>query len=129
MPNPSNPATVDDIVNRWRPLSDQEWANAEYLLDDAWALLHSPTKAPNLDADITAGAVSKGNAVRVIVAMVLRVLRNPEGFLEESIDDYRYRRDSLISSGALHVTAAELAAVVPGRKSTRSVRLVAHGEV
>ncbi len=123
----ANPAIVADIEARWRPLDAQETTNAEAFLGDAWALLLS--RRPNLEADITAATVSTDNVVRVVVAMVLRILKNPDGKLEESIDDYRYRRDALVASGTLHVTSDELADITPGRVHRRSVRLVTHGDV
>lgn len=121
-----NPATVDDIEDRWRPLTAQETTNASALLADAWALLIA--RRPTLEADMTANTVSEENVIRVVVAMVLRVLRNPEGKLEERIDDYSYRRDSATSTGGLYVTSDELADLSPGRRRQRSVRLVAYGD-
>jgi len=123
----ANPATVADIEARWRPLTAQETINAEALLDDAWAMLLS--RRPNLEADITAGTVSEENVVRVICAVVLRVLRNPGGLLEEKVDDYSYRRDAATSTGGLYITDDELADLTPGRARHRSVRLVAYGDV
>jgi hypothetical protein len=122
----ANPAVVGDLEARWRPLSTQETLNATAYLADAWWLLLG--RRPNLEADLTATTVSEGNVVRVVSAIVLRLLRNPEGLLEEAGDDYRYRRDSLVSSGALHVTSDELADITPGRRRQSSVRLVAFGE-
>jgi len=123
----ANPAIVADIEARWRSLSDQETINAEAYLADAWALLLS--RRPTLEADITAETISTANAVRVVSAMVLRVLKNPEGKQSESIDDYRYTRAELMGSGLLHVTADELADLtVTTSRGTRSIRLVAYGE-
>lgn len=123
-----NPASIPDVEARFRRLTTAERTNALAFLDDAWALLTG--RLPNLDADLTAGTVSTENAVRVVAAMVVRVLRNPNGYLEESIDDYRYRRDQLVSSGALTVTDDELAALTPAGTYRRSgsVRLVAYGD-
>lgn len=122
-----NPATTSDIVARFRPLITAEQANALAYLDDAWWLLTGRLK--NLEANMTAGRVSQGNVVRVIANMVIRILRNPDGKLEESIDDYRYRRDALVASGALSVTDDELADLTPGAsRRTNTVRLVAYGE-
>jgi hypothetical protein len=123
----ANPATIPDLEDRWRPLStDQETANATALLADAWAMLLM--RRPTLEADITAATVTTANVVRVVCAMVLRVLRNPDGLLEESLDDYRYRRDSAISAGALYVSSDELADLTPGRARRNSVRLVVYGD-
>ena len=122
-----NPAGVDDIVARWRPLSDQETTNATAYLDDAWWML--TTRLPNLEADIENGVVEIANVKRVICAMVIRVLRNPDGKVQETIDDYSYRRATLIGSGVLTVTDDELADLTPGGyRRTNSVRLVAYGE-
>ena len=122
----ANPATIADIEARWRPLSTQEAINAEAYLGDAWWLLQG--RRPTLDADLTAGTVTEGNVVRIVTAMVLRILKNPDGKVEESIDDYRYRRDSLMASGLLSVTDDELADITPVRAKRNSVRLVVHGD-
>jgi hypothetical protein len=126
----TNRVTVEDIEARWRPLSDQEQVNARAFLDDAWWLLVS--RRPTLEVDLAAGTVLEANVVRVIAAMVLRVLRNPDGYDSETIDDYTYRRNSLMASGALHVTTDELADLTPsapGSTSRRhSVRLVVYGD-
>lgn len=123
----ANPATTADIEARWRPLTAPETTNAEAFLADAWALLTA--RRPTLEADITAGTVTVGNAVRVVTAMVLRILRNPDGVLQESIEDYSFRRDALVSTGRLHVTDEELAVLTPGgHRRNASVRLVVHGD-
>lgn len=121
-----NPAAIADLEARWRPLVALEITNANAFLDDAWAELLS--RRPNLEADITAETVSEANVVRVISAMVLRVLRNPEGWDQESIDDWSGRRSSLVADGLLRVTPDELASVTPGRAVRRSVRLVRDGD-
>lgn len=122
-----NPAVPEDIESRWRPLTDAEALIAQTLLDDAWQI--AVTRRPDLEANIQSGKVAQANVVRILAAMVIRVLSNPEGILEESIDDYRYRRDSLVSSGALSITPEELADLtVGGSKRSSSVRLVAYGD-
>ncbi len=121
-----NPATVPDLQDRWRPLSPQETVNAEAFLDDAWALLLD--KRRTLEADVTAGTVSEANVRRVVCAMVLRVLKNPDGWEDESIDDWRGKRAAAVASGELHVTPSELATITPGRRRG-GVRLVAYGDL
>lgn len=121
-----NPTTIADLESRWRPLTEDESVNATALLEDAWVMLLA--RRPSVEANIAAGTVAGANVRRVVCAIVLRVLRNPEGKLEEAIDDYRYRRDSLISSGVLHVTPDELADITPGRNRNRSTRLVIYGD-
>lgn len=122
-----NPATVTDIEDRWRSLSDDEKVVAHTFLDDAWWLLTS--RLPSLESNQTAGTVSDRNVVRVLASMVIRVLRNPEGYEDEALDDWRGRRSALTSSGVLHLTADEAASLTPGGfRSVRSVRLVTHGD-
>jgi hypothetical protein len=120
-------ADVADIVARFRPLDEQETVNAEAFLEDAWWMLLS--RLPSLEDQINDGHVRLENVTRVICQMVIRILKNPDGLLEESIDDYRFRRDALLSTGALHVTAAELADLTPATVGRRnSVRLVVYGD-
>lgn len=125
-----NPASVADIEARWRPLVGHEVANAEAFLGDAWAEVLRRRK--NIEADIAADKVSEENVVRVVVAMVLRVLRNPEGYDQESIDDWSGRRNALVADGILRITDDELDAITPettGRAGRRhSVRLVVYGD-
>ena len=121
-----NPATAADVAARWRPLSEAETTVATTLLDDAWLMLVG--RLPSLEDNIEAATVSEANVVRVLATMVLRVLKNPDGKLEESVDDYRYRRDSAMSAGLLYVTPDELADLTPNRARQRSVRLVAYGD-
>lgn len=122
-----NPTSTTDIEARWRPLSDRERTNAEAFLGDAWSLLIG--RRPTLEADVAAGTVTTANVIRVVSAMVLRVLKNPDGYESESVDDWQGRRNALMASGVLHVTGDELADVSPGRRTNRSIRLVKDGDV
>lgn len=121
-----NPATITDIEDRWRPLNAQETTNATAFLGDAWGLLAD--RLPQLEANLAAGAVSQQNAIRVVCAMVLRVLKNPDGYDSESVDDWTGRRNALVATGLLAATPAELADLTPGRKNPSSVRMVAYGD-
>lgn len=123
----ANPATIADVEARWRPLSAQETINATAFLDDAWWLLTA--RLPSLEQNMTDGTVIEGNVVRVVAAMVIRVLRNPDGKVQEAIDDYSYRRAELVSAGALTITDDELSTLTPGGSAhVSSVRLVVYGE-
>lgn len=121
-----NPTTIADIEARYQTLTAQQTTNANAYLTDAWELLLS--RRPNLEADMTAGTVRTGNVRRVVAAIVIRILKNPDGKKSEGVDDYQYTRHELLASGLLHVMPDELADITPGRKRRRSVRLVAHGE-
>lgn len=119
---------VSDIEARWRPLSPAEQVVAQTFIADALSIL--TTRRPTLDADVTAGLVTQQTLTSIVSSMVLRVLKNPEGKRQESIDDYSWTRDNAVSSGALYVSDEEMRLLI-GKiiPRVRSVRLVAHGEL
>lgn len=112
----TNPATSTDLVNRsLRTLSSQEQNVGDVLLGDAWNIILSqvPSVADRLDV-LPLDVVFQSLVVQVECAMVLRVLNNPDGKLEEAVDDYRYRLDQAVSSGALYLSDAERALLGAG---------------
>lgn len=112
----NNPATGTDLQARsFRTLSTGELSVGATLLGDAWAIVLSakPSVSERLDA-VPKDVVFETLVKQTLCAMVLRVLSNPEGKLEESQDDYRYRLDSAVSSGALYLSDAELARLSEG---------------
>lgn len=122
----TNPATVADIEARWRPLSDLETTNASAYLDDAWLLLNNRVK--DLSTRLDDATLDSGLVVAVEVAMVLRVLRNPDGKRSESVDDYSFTRDDSTATGGMFVDPAELLTLMPAGSTTRSRRLVAYAD-
>lgn len=124
----STPVIIADLEARWRPLSASEAVVAQSVLDDALSIV--VVRRPTVMADIAAGEVTEDSLIFVVCAMVLRVLKNPDGKAEESIDDYRYKRDTAIASGALYVSDDELRLVtgvlIP---RVRGVRLLSGGEL
>lgn len=104
----ANPASTDDLASRWRPLSDQEETNAEVFLDDAWRMLKR--RLSGLETRIAADTTGdlEPEAVRVICTAVLRVMKNPDGLRQESIDDYSWQRDQAVSAGLLYFGDEEL---------------------
>lgn len=123
-----NPAIWADVESRWRTLTSAEQALADVLLEDSWLELTS--RLPTLSARMDAGSIMSPLVVRVLATMVLRVMRNPDGKVQESIDDYAYRRADAVADGVLYPTSSELRLLSgsPGR-SVSSVRLVAYGDV
>ena len=102
----AGPAVVDDLVSRsFRPLSDPEKAVGATLLEDAWSLILA--SFPGASTRITTDPNYLSIVVQVQCAMVLRVIKNPDGLLSEQIDDYQYRRDSAVSAGALYLSDDE----------------------
>lgn len=112
----AGPAIITDLTERsFRPLTESEQQVAEVLLEDAWNLIL--TNRPQAEDRIT-DPTFRALVVQVQCAMVLRVIKNPDGFLSEQIDDYLYRRDSAVSAGALYVSDAELALLGTGAGSS-----------
>lgn len=109
----ANTATADDVSRRsLRPLSSAETAWLPTALDDAFRriVVEVPSVAARLDdPDLPDGDPLRQVVVQVQSAMVLRVLANPDGILEESTDDYTRRLDAAVSSGALYLTDGERA--------------------
>jgi len=127
MPNPVTPSDLADRLGR--DLTTTETTTATALLIDAWAVLIA--RDPSIDARLADSSLS-ADLVRVVVsAMVLRVLRNPDGKRQEAIDDYSWTRDTTLAGGSLYVSEDELALLAaPYTGKTRgSVRMVAYGEL
>lgn len=102
----SNPVTLADLEGRFRPLSDDEQVIAESLLVDAWAI--ATVQAPGLAPAMATGSADRDVIVAVLAAMAIRVLRNPDGVRQWSVDDYSETRDGTISAGALYLSEDEL---------------------
>ncbi len=105
-------ATVQDLSDRsLRTLTTLELAWGDTKLQDAFDQIVTlrPSVSTRLDLD-PVGPLSRV-VTQVQCAMVLRVLNNPNGTLEETGDDYTRRLDASVSTGALYVTEAEMALV------------------
>ena len=114
----SNPATTADLEARWRPLVGQEIVNGQTFIADAWRMLKRRYKAldstANLDTAVAADADLSAEVVRVIATAVLRVMKNPDGKRQESIDDYSWQRDQAVSAGLLYISDEEFGDLIPG---------------
>lgn len=68
----------------------------------------------SLDADIAADESGdlEPEVIRVLCTAVLRVMKNPDGKRQESIDDYSWTRDQAVSSGLLYFGDGELSALL-----------------
>ena len=113
----ANPATVADIETRWRPLSAEEIVVAATLLDDAWSILQNRSTTIVTRLAATPVGVDINLVKMVLTAMVLRVLRNPEGKTQESIEDYSYSVNDRVAAGWLYVSADELTQLAPTASS------------
>lgn len=109
-----NPVQVSDLEARWRPLSDAESTVAAALLADAWAIILN--RFPDVEDRLVASPATLTIAILEAVecAMVLRVLRNPDGKVQESIDDYAWTRDKSVAAGELYLSEREESILSPG---------------
>lgn len=118
---------VSDLAARWRPLTPAEATVAPAIIADAQDILETALEGVGFTgAPIPQNERWERMYLAVVVAMVKRVLSNPEGVLSETIDDYTYRRDSAVSSGALYLSDAELASLgLPGTRRRRGAFTIA----
>jgi hypothetical protein len=103
------------ITDAQKPLVEERITEAEVVLGNrlgdlvAWA---------NTD--------QRAEALRIVVRrMVLRVLRNPDGFTAETEGNYSYQKDSRVASGTIWVTDEDWALLgLPAkRRRVGSIRI------
>lgn len=114
-------AVAADVAAVWRPLTAEEQAVATALLEQASALLRA--QVANIDALVAASPLKAALAKAAVVNAVKRVMNNPDGLLQEQIDDYMWRRDSAVSSGALYLDPTDLAGFLSASRKWGSIRL------
>lgn len=101
-------ATLQDVQNRYHEdLGDDE--TLELLINtrlgDAELILKS--RIPDLDDKILDGEILEDVVVMVEAEMVLRLIRNPEGYSQESDGNYSYAIYQMVASGRLEVLPDE----------------------
>lgn len=99
-------AQVDDVAARLgREMEPAERDLTETLLDDAELILRG--RVPELPERAGADKNYRDLVVMVEANMVARVLRNPDGFRQESEGGYSYTVDTRAAAGFLTVLADE----------------------
>lgn len=106
------PVTTQDVQDVFeRPFTATDWTRCQSLLNDGWEQIL--TRVPGVVARYTSGVLRPGAVVAVLREAVSAVLRNPGGFLEESIEDWSGRRDAASSTGKLLLSDDDLAMLMP----------------
>ena len=101
-------ATTDDVgISLVRAVTSDEEEFAEGLLERVEAMILR--RIPDLATRITTDTGLQAVVVRVEADAVARVLTNPSGVYQESVDDYSYTRDRAVSSGLLYISDDEWA--------------------
>lgn len=115
-----NPATVEDVEARWSPITDVNLrTNVETWIDDSWrAVKRIPRLVQRLEVEAVAvpdvgDRDLRADVVRVICESVIRVLKNPKSLWQFSVDDGSAMLDRSLSSGALYISDAERAMLMP----------------
>lgn len=101
-------ATVQDVEVRFhRPLTASERALVEARLEDAEDKIRA--KLRDLPARLTADPDLIRVVVRVCVDAVIRLVRNPEGYVQETDGNYTYMLSQEYASSRLLITPDEWA--------------------
>lgn len=99
-------ATVDAVKARMtETLTEQQLELAAVLLGDAEVRLVS--RIPDLLDRVATDPAFAAAVVQVEAWMVVRVLRNPDGYRQESEDGYSYSLDTRAAAGFLTVLREE----------------------
>jgi hypothetical protein len=82
-------ATVPDVEALWRPLTGDESVRVAGLLRMASAIVRR--QLPTLDARISAATLDPDLARSVVATMVVRAMKNPDGIVARTVEDYSER--------------------------------------
>lgn len=102
-------ASADDLQDRWRPLSTDEFALAQVKIGDASDMIRE--RWPDVDARILAGTLRESSVVRVVAAMVKRSMSNANEGVESSAEQagpFGHTVKFANPEGNLYLTADEV---------------------
>jgi hypothetical protein len=101
-------ASVDDVAVRWsRDLSCEERELVSVRLEDVERLIRR--RVPTLDDRLAAGSIDVEDLIQVEADAVLRLCRNPEGYVSETDGNYTYQLSKDLATGKLSLTSDEWA--------------------
>jgi hypothetical protein len=101
-------ATSEDVSVRWaRTPSDEEAALIQVRLEDVERMIRK--RIPTLDTLVTSGDILEADLVQVEADSVLRLIRNPEGYVSESDGNYTYQFNQATAAGKLEILPEEWA--------------------
>lgn len=99
-------ATFSDVAAVWRALTTDEEGQVTRRLEQASRIIRQ--RIGDIDARVGDGSLDAALVRDVVVDMVLRYLKNPEGYRQEAIEDYSRTRDTALSEGKIYLTDDEL---------------------
>lgn len=86
-------------------LDESVLAVVDIRLDDAERKIKN--RIPDLDERVAAGTLDEADIRMVEAEMVLRLIRNPEGYTQETDGNYSYMVSQAVASGRLEVREDE----------------------
>ena len=101
-------ASIADVEARLgRQLTPEEETVVTVRLNDVETMIRA--RIPNLDELIADGDLDVDIVIMVEAEAVLRLIRNPEGYMSEVDGNYSYQRNQRVASGALEILDLEWA--------------------
>ena len=99
-------ASASDVTARWaRTPTEEENTLITVRLEDAERLIRR--RVADLDDQISSGSILEEDVIQVEAEAVLRLVRNPEGFMSESDGNYTYMLRNDIATGRLEILPEE----------------------
>lgn len=99
-------ASASDVTARWaRTPTEEENTLITVRLEDAERLIRR--RVPDLDNQIDSGTILEDDVIQVEAEAVLRLVRNPEGYMSESDGNYTYMLRNDIATGRLEILPEE----------------------
>lgn len=96
-------AQADDVADRWgQAIPQDRVAWVEQQIDDAEE--HIADRVGPIADRIAAGRTTAARVEIVVCDMVLRVLKNPSGWRQQSVGPFNHTTDREVSSGRLMLT-------------------------
>lgn len=101
-------ATADDVAALWgKTLSDEEVALVERRLEQVERMIIR--RVPDLVAQVTAGDLAEADVIDIEAEAVLRVVKNPEGYVSEGDGNYTYQLSREAADNSLRLLPDEWA--------------------
>ncbi|WP_047893254.1 hypothetical protein [Micromonospora sp. RV43] len=120
-------ATVGEVVEMFRPLTDAEQGLTKELLRRASHMVR--TSVPRFAERLAAGQLDADTLGHAVINMVLRVLRNPGGLRAETVGPFSRTFDISAAAGLLVFTDAELAMLNPNTTAAAAAAATAFGTI
>lgn len=115
-------ATLSDVQARLgRPITDQaEVDQVNAWIADTDVLIRA--RVPDIDERVAAGTPPATTMTMVVANVVIRKLKNPDGKVQEGLDDYNYRLNENARRGELFLTDEEWSLILSTPSGAFSVR-------